>query len=126
MHDPAVYEDQHVFRPERFIRDGKLRVDPSVRDPLSFVFGFGRRFVRTMSYLPTREQNSLVDHRICPGRHFAEASLFIHVASALHVFDITPALDVNGRPIPIEHSQTPGFVSYVLSHLLLEYRSPRE
>ena len=42
MHDPAVYEDPHVFRPERFIRDGKL--DPSVRDPLAFVFGFGRRF----------------------------------------------------------------------------------
>ncbi|PIL29172.1 cytochrome P450 [Ganoderma sinense ZZ0214-1] len=89
MHDPAVYEDPHVFRPERFIRDGKL--DLSVRDPLAFVFGFGRR--------------------ICPGRHFAEASLFISVASILHVFDITPALDADGRPIAIKHSQTAGFIS---------------
>ena len=30
-----------LFRPERFIRNGKL--DPDVRDPSDFVFGFGRR-----------------------------------------------------------------------------------
>ena len=50
MHDPAVYEDPDEFRPERFIRDGKL--DPSVQDPVSFIFGFGRR--------------------ICPGMGFAD------------------------------------------------------
>ena len=43
MHDPEEYEDPDEFRPERFIRDGKL--DPNVRDPLAFVFGFGRRCV---------------------------------------------------------------------------------
>ncbi len=41
MHDPDTYEDSDEFRPERFIRDGKL--DPSVRDPADFAFGFGRR-----------------------------------------------------------------------------------
>lgn len=43
MHDPAVFEDPDVFRPERFIRDGKL--DASARDPAAFGFGFGRRYV---------------------------------------------------------------------------------
>lgn len=43
MHDPEEYEDPDEFRPERFIRDNKL--DPNVRDPLAFVFGFGRRCV---------------------------------------------------------------------------------
>ncbi len=43
MHDPEVYEDPHVFRPERFIRDGKL--DLSGRDPAPFIFGYGRRHV---------------------------------------------------------------------------------
>ena len=108
MHDPAVYEDPHVFRPERFIRDGKL--DLSVRDPLAFVFGFGRRLVGMRPYSIVF---SPVGRRICPGRHFAEASLFIHAALVLHVFDIKPALDSQGRPIAIKHSQTPGFVSYV-------------
>lgn len=41
MHGADTYEDPDEFRPERFIRDGKL--DPSVRDPDAFAFGFGRR-----------------------------------------------------------------------------------
>ncbi|PIL29143.1 hypothetical protein GSI_09192 [Ganoderma sinense ZZ0214-1] len=89
MHDPAVFEDPDEFRPERFIRNGKL--DVSARDPSAFAFGFGRR--------------------ICPGRHFAEAGLFIIVASVLHVFDITPPLDEQGRPIEITPGQTDGIIS---------------
>ena len=121
MHDPALYEDPDVFRPERFIRDGKL--DPSVQDPLAFVFGFGRRFVSTPVPLScsgghktttVRGQGThMVDHRICPGRHYAEAALFINVASILHTFDITPPLDAGGRPIALDHRMTPGFISYV-------------
>lgn len=42
LHDPAVFPDPEVFRPERFIRDGKL--DVGLRDPTAFVFGYGRRF----------------------------------------------------------------------------------
>lgn len=41
MQDPAVFEDPDQFRPERFIRDGKL--DLTVRDPTTFIFGYGRR-----------------------------------------------------------------------------------
>ncbi|TBU21985.1 O-methylsterigmatocystin oxidoreductase [Dichomitus squalens] len=90
MHDPAEYEDADEFRPERFIRDGKL--DSTVRDPLAFAFGFGKR--------------------ICPGRYFADTALFINVASVLHVFDITPPLDENGNPIRVKMEMSDGFISY--------------
>lgn len=43
LHDPEVYPEPEVFKPERFIKDGKL--NSAVRDPLTLAFGFGRRFV---------------------------------------------------------------------------------
>ncbi|KAI0751762.1 cytochrome P450 [Daedaleopsis nitida] len=90
MHDPEVYESPDEFRPERFIRDGKINQD--MRSPLSFIFGFGRR--------------------ICPGRYFALAGLFIQAASVLHVFDIGPPLDEAGRPIMVDSTMTDGFLVY--------------
>ncbi|KAH9889950.1 cytochrome P450 [Cubamyces lactineus] len=90
MRDPNIYPEPERFIPERFIRDGKL--DPDILDPAKFVFGFGRR--------------------ICPGRHFADSTLFITIACTLHVFDIRPPLDKDGRPIRIELEQSHGFLSY--------------
>ena len=47
MHDRGVYENPDVFRPERFIQDGKLNL--GAQDPTSFVFGYGRRHVALMA-----------------------------------------------------------------------------
>ena len=49
--------------------------------------------------------------RICPGRYFALSSLFITVASVLHVFDIAPPLDDRGHPVRATYSMTEGFSS---------------
>jgi cytochrome P450 len=65
FHDPVMYPEPDAFKPERFINaNGTLREDPL----LTSVFGFGRR--------------------ICPGRHLADATFFIVVASLLSVFNI--------------------------------------
>jgi len=57
-----MYPEPDSFKPERFINpDGSLRDDPVV----STIFGFGKR--------------------ICPGRHLADAMIFIAVASFLSV-----------------------------------------
>nr|ANC28040.1 cytochrome P450 [Polyporus umbellatus] len=78
--DTESYQDPERFHPERFLRNGQLNCD--VRDPASYVFGFGRR--------------------LCPGRHFAEAKLFITCASILHTFNISPPLDMEGRPTKLD------------------------
>ncbi|EJF57200.1 cytochrome P450 [Dichomitus squalens LYAD-421 SS1] len=78
--NPELYEDPDVFRPERFVHDGKVDFT-SPPDPALFVFGFGRR--------------------ICPGRYFAENGLLVNVALILHAFDITPPADENGKPIAL-------------------------
>ena len=45
MHDRKVFNDPNEFKPERYLKDGKL--NPDVRDPNCAVFGFGRRSVNT-------------------------------------------------------------------------------
>jgi cytochrome P450 len=65
LHNPALYPEPDVFKPERFLNaDGSLRDDPT----LTSTFGFGKR--------------------ICPGRHFVDATLFIMAASLFSVFNI--------------------------------------
>ncbi|KAI0334223.1 CyP450 monooxygenase [Cubamyces sp. BRFM 1775] len=92
LHDPTAYPDPDIFRPERFLEDGD-GAPAEVLDPGSIMFGFGRR--------------------VCPGRHFAEDTLFIYIASILHVYDILPARDAHGEPIFVEAQATPGFLSYI-------------
>lgn len=63
--------DADQFRPERFLNE---KMDfPDV------AFGYGRR--------------------ICPGRYFAEAGLFITIASSLHLFNISASDDKAVRDI---------------------------
>ncbi|KAI0667766.1 CyP450 monooxygenase [Trametes maxima] len=90
LHDPEDYPEPNAFLPERFIKDGKLNLD--IRDPASVAFGFGRR--------------------ICPGRYFADAALFLNIARVLHAFEIGPPLGGDGLPIRIEPKMKDGFLSY--------------
>ena len=115
MHDPKIYEDPDVFRPERFIRDGNLDFSTSP-DHAKFVFGFGRRYGACgLNSIPSANLTVAPSHvdRICPGRYFAENGLFINITSVLHVFDITPPVDEEGREIKIEPRVTNGLVWYV-------------
>ncbi|KAI0658590.1 CyP450 monooxygenase [Cubamyces menziesii] len=87
--DPEEYPEPEEFRPERFL-------DPKTRDPMSFVFGSGRR--------------------ICAGRHFADVSLYIIVASILHSLTIEPPVDGSGQPVRVEPKVT--------TDVLLSYPEP--
>ena len=43
LHDESVYPDPFSFKPERFLKNGKISEE--VLDPAKMVFGYGRRFV---------------------------------------------------------------------------------
>ncbi|KAI0698607.1 CyP450 monooxygenase [Cytidiella melzeri] len=90
LHNPEEYPEPERFDPDRFMKDGVL--NPAVRDPNTLAFGFGRR--------------------ICPGRHFAQEHAFLTIASVLHVFDVLPSLDENGKELDPTPQMTTGFVSY--------------
>ncbi|KAJ7251337.1 cytochrome P450 [Mycena rebaudengoi] len=74
LYDEIAYPDPYKFNPDRFLLNGQL--NPDVRDP-NAVFGFGRR--------------------VCPGRHMAQSTLWITVASLLAVFNITKAIGEDGK-----------------------------
>ncbi|KZS88719.1 cytochrome P450, partial [Sistotremastrum niveocremeum HHB9708] len=74
--DEQIYPDPWKFQPERYITDSNSTPQMELRE---WVFGFGRR--------------------ICPGQYFAEASLFISVASVLAMFDISKPVDSDGKDI---------------------------
>ncbi|KAH9855895.1 cytochrome P450 [Lenzites betulinus] len=90
LNDPKHYPGPEKFTPERFLKDGQL--NPDVLDPTNIAFGYGRR--------------------ICPGRHFAEASLFVLTATVLHTLTISAPLDANGNPVKLHGRMTEGVISY--------------
>jgi len=75
-----------LFRPERYIEDPKLL------DPRDAIFGFGRRR--------------------CPGRHFADQSIWLAIASLVSTVDISKAKDSLGNEITPEAAFVNGFVHH--------------
>ncbi|KAL6787324.1 cytochrome P450 [Trichoderma sp. SZMC 28012] len=85
LHDPDVYKDPMMFNPERFVSPA---CEP---DPQLYVFGFGRR--------------------ICPGKAFADASVWLTIAKCLATLDIKKGVE-NGQEI----NPVIDFDSGVVSH----------
>ncbi|KAJ7507105.1 cytochrome P450 [Mycena galericulata] len=85
-HDEQVFPDPFAFKPERF-----LNKESQVPDPSTIAFGWGRR--------------------ICPGRFLAENSLWLHVATILACFDISPAIGADGNKIIPPREYTSGMAS---------------
>ena len=78
-HDESKYPNPDKFIPEQFLADdGSLL--PNIMEHLTF--GFGRR--------------------ICPGRHFADTSIWSSISTMLAIFDISKPKDVDGMEIPVE------------------------
>ncbi|KAJ3555333.1 hypothetical protein NM688_g2635 [Phlebia brevispora] len=82
-HEEADYPNPYVFDPERFLTKD-WRINPEVRDPSTFVFGFGRR--------------------ICAGRYFAKQSLFLTISSVLSVYNVRPMNGEDNKPLSLNIS----------------------
>lgn len=116
LHDDRVYEEPLRFDPIRFLaKDGGL--NPDVVDPRSAAFGFGRR--------------------LCPGRHYGDAAVWLAFVSLIACFDIRPGPDgrpsgemrtgLGSGPLPFKCSISPrssgvvGIISQAAEDVLLQH-----
>ena len=88
LHDPNVHPEPHIFNPERFIATENK---PAERDPRESVFGFGRR--------------------ACPGRHVADATVFLAVSSVLATLHISRVIEDGKEVVPVHESSSGGIWS---------------
>ncbi|KNZ73173.1 O-methylsterigmatocystin oxidoreductase, partial [Termitomyces sp. J132] len=84
--DEKVYTDAQAFNPSRY-----LPLPEGNHEPYPHPFGFGRR--------------------ICPGRHLADASVWIAMASILATFDILKPIGSDGKEITPEVKFSTGITS---------------
>ena len=102
LHDERVYNNPTEFMPQRY------EAPASEPDPARVAFGFGRRYVHINDSQHHAPANIHSPRRVCPGRFFADESVWLTVALMLHIFDISkPA----GVPFKVEWS--PGLIRFV-------------
>ena len=98
------------YRPDRYLKDGKL--NPDMIDPDSVAFGFGRRSVNLLySIIQLASNGWHIFASICPGRHFSDSLLYIIVSCLLAVYDIKPPVDDQGNTIKLKAEFTSGLIS---------------
>lgn len=86
LKNPDVYADPESFDPDRYLEP---RNEP---DPKTEAFGYGRR--------------------ICPGRFFADSSLYLNIVQSLAAFKMAKAVDQRGKEIEVNVKPKPGLLTY--------------
>ncbi|KAJ7730976.1 putative monooxygenase [Mycena maculata] len=99
LHDPDVFPNPMEFNPDRY-----QNLDSEMEKVTEVIFGFGRR--------------------LCPGKLFAEGTIFALVATTLATCDVLPAVDAEGNESPTNVTFSSGvFSSPSEFKCIFKYRS---
>ncbi len=94
LHDPCVYPNPNEFNPDRFDNS-----EEEMQKTKELIFGFGRR--------------------ICPGRYFAENTLFSIIATVLATCEVLPGRhETSGSDVLPEITYTSSTIRLVSAFIL--------
>ncbi|KAH7096828.1 cytochrome P450 [Auriculariales sp. MPI-PUGE-AT-0066] len=112
LHNPQKYPEPSRFNPERYLtrdvqdKDG-YSINPELinENPFHYAFGYGLR--------------------ICPGRHLADATVFLTAATVLATCNVSNPVDKDGKPLTLETiDQSPGLIAISnVKGLTVDFRS---
>ena len=107
-HDEAIYKDPLRFNPDRYapVSEGG-NGEPF---PVGH-FGFGRRRVNPLGNVFSTFL-TLTNLRVCVGRHLAEATLWIAIATMLATLTLGNEIGPDGREIPPKVAFTAGLTRF--------------
>ena len=110
LHNEDEYPDPFAFKPERFLKDGKL--NPNIRDPALMAFGFGRRWQWTAT-ISEVVRLTKAKCRLCAGYHIAFSTFWLTAGSILATFNLSKAVDKDGRVIEPSSEYSTGLIRWV-------------
>ena len=84
------------------LMDGIPQVSCSVSAVGELCYGYAFVYSPCDKY----QRVSAFTFRVCPGRHFAESTLFIFCASVLSTFEIGPPVGGDGAPVEVKWEAT--------------------
>lgn len=116
--DENIYNDPFKFNPGRYLPKPEGNGEPHP----SAVYGWGRRFVDIFLFIRYMLFNTSFS-RVCPGRYFADANLWIAITTILATLDISKAIDHNGNEITPVPEFSPGLVACVILLHVLELKT---
>ncbi|PVF97871.1 cytochrome P450 [Serendipita vermifera] len=93
LHDKTYFSNPEEFIPERHLPNSKETANLDVSDVF---WGWGRR--------------------ICPGKDFADAEVWLFIAQSLATLEFLPPLDANGNEIAPKKEFTSGSISHPIPY----------